>query len=162
MAMSQPPLRTRPNLHLASTDLTGSPRQSVYSTPKLTTRFVTPYPTPGDTPSARTSYSLSHSAGLTEPAIYETPEPFASRRTSGSYYRDCTRYRIKRVFTRKSLWLLPMVLVLLFWWFYGSSREINVVKLKANSLGKGLVQERRMHDYQFFPATNPKIHVGPW
>lgn len=53
-----------------------------------------------------------------------------------------------------------MVSALALWWYHGGSDEINAVKLGASSLGKEFMRERRMHEYQFFPATNPKIHVG--
>ena len=158
--MSQPPLRNRPNLHLASTDLTGSPCQSAQSTPTPTSRFITPYPTPGDTPFARTAYSPYYSASLKAPAIYETPEPLTPRRTNRSFYRKYNGYRFKRVFASKPVWLLLMVFALALWWFNGGSEEMNAVKLGASSLGKDFVRVKRMHDYQFYPATNPKIHVG--
>ena len=53
-----------------------------------------------------------------------------------------------------------MVTALALWWYHGGSDDINAVKLGASSLSKEFMRERRMHDYQFFPATNPKIHVG--
>lgn len=160
--MSQPPLRNRPNLHLALTDLTGSPRQSAQSTPPPTSRFITPYPTPGDTPFAKTAYSPYYSAGLKAPSIYETPESFTPRRTSTckSSYRNYNGYHLKRSFASKPVWLLLMVVALALWWFNGGSEEINVVKLGASSLGKEFLHERRMHGYQFYPTTNPKIHVS--
>ena len=34
------------------------------------------------------------------------------------------------------------------------------MKLSAAGLGKEFLKERRMGDFQFFPATNPKIHVN--
>lgn len=56
-----------------------------------------------------------------------------------------------------------MIVALALWWFNGGSEEMNVVKLGASGLGKDFLHERRMHDYQFYPATNPKIHyVGRW
>ena len=158
--MSQQPLRNRPNLHLASTDLTGSPRQSAQSTPTPTSRFITPYPTPGDTPFARIAYSPYHSAGLKAPAIYETPESFTPRRSSRSCSRKCNLYRFKRAFASKPLWLLFMTFALALWWFNGGKEEINVVKLGASSLGREFVYGMRMQEFQFYPATNPKIHVG--
>lgn len=158
--MSQPPLRNRPNLHLVSTDLTGSPRQSALSTPTPTSRFITPYPTPGDTPFARTAYSPYYSAGLKAPAIYEIPEPLTPRRTNRSFYRKYHAYRFKNMFASKPVWFLLMVFALALWWFNGGSEEINAVKLGATSLDKKFVHERRMHDFQFYPATNPKIHVS--
>ena len=160
MTMSQPPLRNRPNLHFVSTNLTGSPRQSAQSTPTPTSRFITPYPTPGDTPLARTGYSPSYSTGLTKPSVYESPETFTPWRTGRSFYRKYNGYRFKRIFASKPVWLLLMVFALALWWINGGSEEISAVKLGASGLGKEFVRERRMHDYQFFPATNPKIHVG--
>lgn len=160
MAMSQPPLRSRPNLHLALTDLTGSPRQSAQSTPPPTSRFTTPYPTPGDTPFAKTAYSPYYSAGLIAPTLFETPESFTPRRKSRSCYRKYNGHHFKRLSASKPVWLLLMLLALALWWFNGGSEEINVVKLGASGLGKEYLLERRMHDHQFFPATNPKIHVG--
>ena len=159
--MSQVPLRNRPNLHLASTDLNGSPRQAAQSTPTPTSRFTTPYPTPGDTPFTRAAYSPYYSGGLKVPANYETPGSFMPRRTSRSCYPNYNGYRFRRVFARKAVWFLFMVFAFaLWWWFNGGSQEINVVSLGARSLGKELLYERRMHKYQFYPATNPKIHVG--
>ena len=159
--MSQPPLRNRPNLRLALTDLTGSPRQSAQSTPPPTSRFITPYPTPGDTPFAKTAYSPYYSAGLKAPTIYETPESFTPRRTSRSCYRNCIGYRSKSLFASKPVWLLLMVVALALWWFNGGSEEMSVVKLGASGLGKEFLHQRKMHDYQFYPASNPKIHVSP-
>ena len=158
--MSQMPLRNRPNLHLASTDLTGSPRQAAQSTPTPISRFTTPYPTPEDTPFARAAYSPYYSAGLKAPAIYENPGSFTPRRPSRSCYRNYHGYRFKRVLAWKAVWMLFVVFAFTLWWFNGGSQDIHVVRLGARSLGKELLHERRMHDYQFYPATNPKIHVG--
>ena len=160
MTMPHPPLRNRPNLHLALTHLTGSPRQSAQSTPPPTSRFITPYPTPGDTPFAKTAYSPYYSAGLKAPGIYDSLESFTPGRVNRSCYRNYNGYRCKRFFASKPVWLLLMVFALALWWFNGGSEEINVVKLGASSLGKDFLHERRMHDYQFYPATNPKIHVS--
>lgn len=160
MAMSQPPLRSRPNLHLALTDLTGSPRQSAQSTPPPTSRFITPYPTPGDTPFAKTAYSPYYSAGVIAPTLYETPESSTTRWKRRSCHRKYNGRHFKRLLASKPVWLLLMLVTLALWWFNGGSEEINVVKLGASGLGKEYLLERRMHDHQFFPATNPKIHVS--
>ena len=158
--MSQPPLRNRPNLRLALTDLTGSPRQSALSTPPPISRSITPYPTPGDTPFAKTAFSPYNSAGLKAPSIYGSPESFNPRRTNRSCYRNYCGYRLKNLFASKPVWLFLMVVALALWWFNGGSEEINVVKLGASSFGRDFLHGRRMHDYQFYPATNPKIHVS--
>ena len=158
--MSQPPLRNRPNLRLALTDLTGSPRQSALSTPPPSSRFITPYPTPGDTPFAKTAYSPYYSAGLKSPLVYGTPESFTPRRANRVCHCNYNGHRLKHLFASKPVWLFLMVVALVLWWFNGGSEEINVVKLGASSLGRDFLHERRMHDYQFYPATNPKIHVS--
>ena len=160
MAMSQPPIRNRPNLHLALTDLTGSPRQPAQATPPPTSRFITPYPTPADTPCAKTAYSPYYSTGLEAPAVHETSEPFTPRRTIKPYYRNYNGYRFKRLFANKPVWLLLLIFSLALWWFNVGSEEIHVVKLGVISLGKEILHERRTHDYQFYPAANPKIHVS--
>ena len=59
----------------------------------------------------------------------------------------------------KSTWLFLMAVALMLWWFNGLSEGMDGVKISAAELGKGFLQERQMQDYQFFPATNPKIHV---
>lgn len=53
-----------------------------------------------------------------------------------------------------------MLIALSLWWFNGGSGELDIVKRGTAGLGKEFLYERRMHNYQFYPATNPKIHVG--
>ena len=53
-----------------------------------------------------------------------------------------------------------MLIALSLWWFNGGSEELDIVKLGTAGLGKEFLYERRMHNYQFYPATNPKIHVN--
>lgn len=36
---------------------------------------------------------------------------------------------------------------------------MNAIKLGTSGFGKEFMHDMRMHDYQFYPATNPKIHV---
>ena len=52
-----------------------------------------------------------------------------------------------------------MLGALMLWWVNGGRDELDLVKLGATELGKELFQEERTRDLQFFPATNPKIHV---
>jgi hypothetical protein len=157
--MSQPPpLRNRPNLHLGLTQLNGSPRHPSQSTPTRSP-LSTPYPTPNDTPFAKTAYSPFPSASLKPPNGFESPAPVPMRRWGRSFRSKVNWFRIKRIFSSKPLVLLLLVLALALWWFNGGSEDLDIVKLSASGLGKELMQERRMHDYQFYPATNPKIHV---
>ena len=157
--MSQhPPLRNRPNLHLALTQLNGSPRHHGQATP-TTTSLSAPSRSPAETPFGKTAYSPFRSAGLKPPTPYGGPISFAPRRSDRSLYGNYNWFRIKRAFASKPILLVLMVFALIIWWFNGGSAEIDVVKLSASGFGKEFLNERRMHDYQFYPATNPKIHV---
>ena len=53
-----------------------------------------------------------------------------------------------------------MVLALTILWFNGGREEIDAVKMSARGFGNDILQEKRMQDFQFYPATNPKIHVS--
>ena len=76
-----------------------------------------------------------------------------------SRFDSYTLYRIKRVLSSKPLWLLFVLGALTFWWFYGSINDLELVKLSASGFRGELFQDARTQDLQFFPATNPKIHV---
>ena len=159
--MSQaPPLRSRPNLHLGLSKLTGSPRHPNQSTPPATP-FFNPYPSPGDTPFAKTAYSPFSSAGLRAPHSYGSEDTTSPRVRGRPWYRNYARFRVRRVLASKPILLLSMLIALSFWWYNGGSGELDIVKRGTAGLGKEFLYERRMHNYQFYPATNPKIHVGP-
>ena len=153
-----PPLRNRPNLHLALTQLNGSPRHlDRVTTPAGS--LSAPNQSPANTPFGKTAYSPFRSAALQPPSPYGGPIAFAPRRSGKSYYGNYNWFRIKRTLSSKPMWLFLMAVVLTLWWFNGGSEEFDVVKFGANGLRKEFLQEMKMHDYQFFPATNPKIHV---
>ena len=160
--MSQPPpFRQRPNLQLALTQLTGSPRHLSQGTPS-TTPLSTPLPTLGGTPFGITAYSPFRSAGLKLPTPYSSASSFETRRTAAnSNYRNYNHFRIKRSLSSKPIWLFLMVIALTLWWYNGGSKELDLVKLSATGLGKELLRDRRMGGFQFLPASNPKIHVCP-
>lgn len=70
--------------------------------------------------------------------------------------------RVKRLLSSKPIWLVLLAAALTVWWFNGGSQELDVVKLGATGLRKDFLNERKMHDFQFYPASNPKIRVsGP-
>ena len=48
----------------------------------------------------------------------------------------------------------------MIWLLHGGSRDLGVVRMSASDLGREFLLKRRMHEYQFYPATNPKIHVS--
>lgn len=151
--MQTPPFRSRPKLHLALTQSTstGSPG----------------YPTqsgqaPGAilTPLAATAYSPFRSAGLKPPTPYGGPMHFMPRSPRKS--RDCGNhvgFRFRRVLNSKIFWLALLFGALVVWWRRGGADKLDIVKLSASELGRELFPEGRTKDLQFFPATNPKIHV---
>lgn len=149
MANTTPtPFRNRPNLHLSLSQFSASPRVSSHATPL-----------PVGTPFATTTYSPFRSAGLKPPTPYRGPMHFTPRHERRRYYETYSWYRVKRMLKSKPLWLLLGLVVLILWWFHGGRDELNMVKLDANRLGRELFPEGRTKGLQFFPATNPKIHV---
>ena len=161
-----PPFRQRPNLHLALTPLTGSPRQYSSSTP--TSRSETPLPTPTGTPLANTSYSPFASNGhkplrahsFTDANSYGTAMSFKPRPRELPFYSKYKWLQLRQILNSKVIWLLLMGVALLLWWFNGGSRKLDVVKLNAAGLGKEFLEGMKMQEYQFYPASNPKIHVS--
>lgn len=153
------PFRQRPNLHLALTQSTGSPRHGYPGTPVRTSSANTPISTPGLTPLGTTSYSPIRSAGA------KTPTPFGSnlslppRRPTKHKHNSSKWFRAKRLATTRPILLFVVVTALMFWWFNGGGEEFDEVKLGATELGREFLRERRMQAFQFYPATNPRIHV---
>ena len=144
--MSQtPPFRSRPNLHLSLTPLTGSPVAS-----RLNTPLATPFGT--------TKYSPFRSAGLIPPTPYGSPAQFSPRRSKADYV-TYTKQRIRRTLGSRLLWLVLFFVGLFWWWSTGGKHNLEVVKLKSAGLGKGILAPEVTRGLQFFPASNPKIHV---
>ena len=154
----QQPLRNRPNLHLAFSHFNGSPRNSGQAIPP-TTSLSLPFVSPGSTPFGKTAYSPYRSVELKPPTPYGGQASFVPPRLSRSIYSHYKWLVVKRVFSSKLVWLLLMFVAMTLWWFNGGSEELDVVKLGASDLGKEFLNERRMHNYHFYPATDPKIHV---
>jgi hypothetical protein len=63
------------------------------------------------------------------------------------------------VLNSKIFWLALLLGALVMWWQGGGADKLDIVKLSASGLGRELFPEGRTKDLQFFPATNPKIHV---
>ena len=157
---SQRPFRTRPNLHLALTQQSGSPRNPKPSASSIS-QFSSPFGTPTGTPLTSTTYSPFASAKLQAPSPYGGPIHFTPRQRHK--YRRYTRavwLRLKRVLSTRATWFLLVVLLTMLWWLNGGSKELDVVKFGASGFGKDLFQDGAIQDLQFFPPSNPKIHVG--
>ena len=150
MANTTPtPFRDRPNLHLSLSQLSGSPRASGNAIQM-----------PLGTPFSTTTYSPFRSAGLKPPTPYGGPMAFTPRNERRRYYETYSWYRTKRMLNSKPLWFLLDMMALTIWWFHGGRDELSMARLDAKRLGKDLFPEGRTKDLQFFPANNPKIHVG--
>ena len=159
------PFRQRPNLHLALAQSTGSPRQSSQSTQHRTPN-ATPVSTPNgtplgpSTPFATTSYSPLRSAGQKLPTPYGSSLSLPPRRLSRTRRGQRKWLAGKRPFASRSLLLLVLFTTLLVWLLFGGRKGLHNVKWSATNLGRDYLLQRRMQDYQFYPATNPKIHVS--
>ena len=143
-----PPFR-RPKLHLSLTPLLGSPQK---------TQFLAPLTTPGNTIG---TYSPFRSAGLKPPTRYGGPMRFAPKPSDSGRYRKYTWFRIKRALFGRALWL-SLIFVGLVWWWVNGGKELEKVKLRASGIGREILGGpfgRDTRDMQFFPASNPKIHV---
>lgn len=150
-----PPFRNRPNLHIALSRTTGSPRRSSYVTPASSTAT-----TPNGTPLATTAYSPFRSASLRPPTPYDRSANSTSRRGKVPLLDSHTRFRLRRMLSSRPLWLLVVLALLTFWWVQGGRRSRGIVRLDEKRLAMELASEGRTKGLQFFPATNPKIHVS--
>lgn len=145
-----PPFGGRPKLHLALTQLTGSPghtSQSAHGFNALST-FV-PHAT----------YSPFRSAGLAPPTPYGGPMQFTPRAQTSTRHDTYTWFRLGRVLSSKPVWSMLMLGALVLWWFNGGRNEMDLARSSAAEFGRDFFQEQRTQGLQFFPANNPKIHV---
>lgn len=149
--MQTPPFRSRPKLHLATTQSNGSPGNP--SQPSQTPRPILTLLT-------TTAYSPFRSAGLKPPTPYGGPMHFAPRSPQKSRKcRNCAWSRARRFLNSKIFWLVLLFGALTLWWRGGGADQLDIVKLSASELGRELFPESRTRDLQFFPATNSRIHV---
>ena len=150
-----PPFRSRPNLHLTLSPLSGTSSPSAHGTA---------VPTPFFTPPATTTYSPFRSAGLKPPTPYGSAAQFtlpASKQATNPSYGNYTLYRLKRLLTCRAFFYLLIVVGLISWWNNGWKEELDIVRVGVNELrfGNQRFEGEATKDLQFFPAANPKIHV---
>ena len=149
-----PPFRNRPNLHIALSQFTGSPRQPNYATP-ISSGASTPY----GTPFATTSYSPFRSAGFRPPASYHSSRSVTPDREKSRYFGNYSWFRTKRLLSSRLLWFFLVLIGLTSWWVHGRRKATDLFELQADRLEKEYIPTGATKDLQFFPATNPKIHV---
>lgn len=145
-----PPFGGRPKFHLALAQLTGSPghiNQSAHGFNAFST------PPPGAT------YSPFRSAGLAPPTPYGVPMQFTPRTQNFDRQGSYNWFRRGRLLSSKPIWFILMLGALVLWWFNGGRDEMDLVRVGAAEFGRDFFQEQRTQGLQFFPATNPKIHV---
>lgn len=150
-----PPFRSRPKISLPIYRFTGSPRPSGYATPVSSGAS-----TPNGTPFATTAYSPFRSAGLKPPNPYHTSRNASPDRERSSYFDSYSWFRTKRRLSSKPLWFFLALLGLLIWWSRGRWKTMDLVQLQTDHIGRDYIGEGPTKGLQFFPATNPKIHVG--
>ena len=156
---SHRPFRARPNLHLTLTQQTGSPR-NLNAVGPASSRYASPFSTPTASPLATTSYSPYASAKLKAPSPYGSAMHFTPRQKH-KYRRHCRAVlqTIKRMLLTRTTWLLMILMLTIVWWLNGGSEELGAVKIGAAGFGKDLFQDGVTQNMQFFPPSNPKIHV---
>ena len=59
----------------------------------------------------------------------------------------------------RTTWLLVTLLLTFVWWLNGGGEELGTVKFGAAGFGRDLFADGVTQDMQFFPPSNPKIHV---
>lgn len=156
---SHRPFRTRPNLHLALTQQTGSPRNP-NATTSTSSRFSSPFSTPTTTPLATTSYTPSASAKFAAPSPYVPPMHFTPRqRHKYRHYGRAAWFKAKRILSNRTSWLLLTAILIVLWWVNGGREGFDTVKHGAAGLGRDIFRDGVVQNMQFFPPSNSKIHV---
>lgn len=146
-----PPLGGRSKLHVPLAQLTGSPGHLTKSANSFSAFSL---------PGTQTTYSPFRSAGLEPPTRYVRSMQFTPRRTTRSRdYGKYARFRFGYLFSSRPLWFLLLLGALMIWWFNGGRDEMDLVRDGAAGLKREFFAEGRTRGMQFFPATNPKIHV---
>ncbi|KAL8814489.1 MAG: hypothetical protein Q9223_006295 [Gallowayella weberi] len=156
---SQRPFRARPNLHLSLTQQTGSPRNPKRAAP-TSSRFASPFGTPTASPLATISYSPYETAKLKAPSPYGGSAMHFTPRQKHKYRRQCRTafLTLKRVLVSRTTWLLLVLVLTIFCWLNGGSKELGAARLGAAGFGADFFQDGVTQDMQFFPPSNPKIH----
>lgn len=142
------PCRNRPNLHLSLKLVAGLPMSSLQSTP-------------GTTPFSTTTHSPFRSAGPSTPASQRGPTQFVPRRSSSLFgrYGAC---KPRRLLGARAFLLGAVIFALIYWWSNGGREDLEVAKLRTSSMKAELFAPEITKNLQFYPASNPKIHVRPW
>lgn len=147
-----PPLGGRSKLPVPLTQLTGSPGELSKSAKSFSAFSV---------PGAKTNYSPFRFAGLQPPTTYVRSVQFVPRRAPKSRdYGTYTKFRLGHILSSRPLWFFLLFGALMIWWFHGGRDEMDLVRDGATKLSREFFSEERTRGLQFFPATNPKIHVS--
>lgn len=147
-----PPLGGRSKLPMPLTQLTGSPGELSKSAKNFSAFSVS---------GAKANYSPFRSAGLQPPKPYVRSMQFTPRRAPKSRdYGTYTNLRLGYILSSRPLWFLLLFGALMMWWFHGGRDEMDLVRDGASKLSREFFSEERTRGLQFFPATNPKIHVS--
>jgi hypothetical protein len=79
----------------------------------------------------------------------------------GSYWRVVrnTLGRLQYLLSKRLAWFLIVFLGLMWWWGNGGKDDLEIVRVKSAGFKNELFASEITRDLQFFPASNPKIHV---
>ncbi len=83
---------------------------------------------------------------------------FAPRGSTWRYAKAALG-RLQYLLSKRLVWFVLVFVGLIWWWGNGGKEDLEVVKMKSAGIKKGLF-ETMMKDLQFYPASNPKIHVS--
>ena len=68
--------------------------------------------------------------------------------------------RVSHLLTKRSLWLPVFVIALIWWWNQTSRVDLQSTSAGPDTFPKGIFVPDITRGMQFFPASNPKIHVS--
>ena len=147
-------LRNRPDLHLSFKPVTRTPSQSAQSTPTSTPLFRN---------FSSTSYSPFRSAGLKPPAPFGDSGRLSPKlRRPRKHHSQHVLLKLKCLIVNRAAWFLLLLFCLFWWWAIGWREELDPIRAGPIGvrLGLKLFEPEGTKDLQFFPASNPKIHVS--
>ena len=146
---------TRPELRIALSHLNGSPRALGYSTPMssgASTPYLTPFP--------RSVYSPLQSIVAKSQDNQFEPGRRRSKRNKLLGYSSHVLSRIRRLLRFKIIWLVIVCLTFSTWLLQGDHKNFEGLKEEAVDLRRDLLLAGQTRHMQFYPASNPLIHVG--
>ncbi len=111
------------------------------------------------TPLSLHSNSPLRSATIPSPQLDSNGPRFVPRRDAG----DVMSYslnRARKVLSSRIFWIVLVLLGLVYSWTRGGWHDFDPAALRSTRIARGILGPDVTAGLQFFPANNPKIHVG--